>query len=430
MRSLLDDIIDARHGSPVILSEQHDVTQIDAQAALLDERELAKMYTPAQIEAMRNDPTRQKEAKEAAIARASLDTTGGRVRLMVAGQPAWHKLGVNVAEAVTSEHALRLAGLDWQVAKQQLTYRDPVTEQSREATGAFGVIRQDNGAILGTVGSKYKPFQNSDGFAMLDGVLADFGARYEAAGSLYGGERVFMLVRLPEQAFTVGHRDQVEAYALFTNPHDGTGCAECFATSQRVVCANTLRVARNGKKGGIKLRHTGDLKARVKDAQRALGLTVRQFEEFGQNARVLATTPVPSIRGYADGVLDKVLDVTAEQARMGAAALASVIDRTQDDAEAVAAMVERLEKAIEKRGEILTDIIERYESERCGMNGQRGTAWAALNAVTESADHGKLGGRFVGSENDRRSRRFESILTGAADEVKQVAYVQALALAK
>src|SRR5262249_53763455 len=153
--------------------------------------------------------------------------------------------------------------------------------------GAFGVVRQDNGAILGTVGSRYKPFQNSDGFAMLDGVLSDFGAKYEAAGSLYGGQRVFMLVRLPKQAFTVGDRDQVEAFALFTNPHDGTGCAECFATSQRVVCANTLRVARNGKKGGIKLRHTGDLKARVKDAQRALGLTVREFEEFGQNAAVL-----------------------------------------------------------------------------------------------------------------------------------------------
>ena len=49
--------------------------------------------------------------------------------------------------------------------------------------------------------------------------------------------------------------------------------------------------------------------------------------------------------------------------------------------------------------------------------------------VTESADHGKLGGRFVGSEQDKRSRRFESILTSEADEAKQVAYRAALALA-
>jgi hypothetical protein len=39
---------------------------------------------------------------------------------MVAGKPAWHKLGVNVAEAVSSKDALRLAGLDWQVKKQPL----------------------------------------------------------------------------------------------------------------------------------------------------------------------------------------------------------------------------------------------------------------------------------------------------------------------
>jgi hypothetical protein len=43
-----------------------------------------------------------------------------------------------------------------------------------------------------------------------------------------------------------------------------------------------------------------------------------------------------------------------------------------------------------------------------------------LNAVTESADHGKLGGRQTGA--DKASRRFESVVNGAADEVKQVAY--------
>jgi hypothetical protein len=74
-------------------------------------------------------------------------------------------------------------------------------------------------------------------------------------------------------------------------------------------------------------------------------------------------------------------------------------------------------------------MLNRYESERCGMNGQRGTAWAALNAVTEAADHGTLGGRFQGSENAKASRRFESILSGSSDEVKQVAYQNALALA-
>jgi phage/plasmid-like protein (TIGR03299 family) len=355
---------------------------------------------------------------------AALDTSTGKVAVMVAGEPAWHKLGVNVAEAVSSKDALRLAGLDWQVKKQPLKYTNPVTGQEVEAPGCFGIVRQDTGAMLGDVGRIYKPIQNAEGFEMLDGILNDSGAKYEAAGSLYGGARVFMLVRLPEQAFDIGDRDHVEAYALFTNPHDGSGVAECFATSERVVCANTLRVACNAQKGGLKIRHTGDLKARVKAAQHALGIAAKEFKTFAENAEVLAGTPVPDIRHYCNDVLDDMLDVTLADMKKGADLLASVMAATEAERELAH---KSFEKKIERRSEILQDMLERYESERCGFNGQRGTAWAGLNAVTESADHGKLGGRFVGGEQDKRSRRFESILTGEADEAKQLAYQKALA---
>ncbi len=50
----------------------------------------------------------------------------------------------------------------------------------------------------------------------------------------------------------------------------------------------------------------------------------------------------------------------------------------------------------------------------------RGTGWAAFNAVTEAADHGKLGGRYIGNEDEKASRRLESVVDGRADEVKQV----------
>jgi hypothetical protein len=252
MRTLLDEILDRHHSGPAIVAEEHDVTRIDVgtttaevMAARAAEVQRLRSGGPwdateygrsraeqiARLEAA-NTPERAAVAladlRQRAIQRAGLDTTGGRVRLVVAGKAAWHKLGVTVAEAVTSAQALALAGLDWQVEKQPLSYRNPVTGEWVDSRDSFGVIRQDSGDMLGAVASRYKPLQNADGFAMLDSVLGEFGARYEAAGSLFGGKRVFMLVRLPKQAFAVGAGDQVEAFALFTNPHDGSGVADAL----------------------------------------------------------------------------------------------------------------------------------------------------------------------------------------------------------
>src|SRR4051812_8919737 len=105
MRTLPDEIMDATiGGGPEIISEQHDTSKIDAEARRWDKAEGAGMSVAA------------------ANRMAGLDTTGGRVAVMVAGQPAWHKLGVNVAAAVNSADALRLAGLNWTVRKDQLFY--------------------------------------------------------------------------------------------------------------------------------------------------------------------------------------------------------------------------------------------------------------------------------------------------------------------
>ena len=51
-----------------------------------------------------------------------------------------------------------------------------------------------------------------------------------------------------------------------------------------------------------------------------------------------------------------------------------------------------------------------------------------MNALTEHAHHW-IGGRKVGSQQDRDGRRMESILTGDRDAMKRVALTNALALA-
>lgn len=445
--SLLDTILAAQTSGPVIVSEQHDVSQINWVNGLTDPGEMIACGAYQQLRRLAGETDSEYAARieielaqlpedvryrirfsmqNAAIRRASLDVSTGKVALMVAGKAPWTGLGVHVSDAVDSPTARRLASLDWPVATAAMSYLGPdgLYHPQKEV---FAIVRQDTGAMLGSVGSRYVPIQNADAFDFLDSVLSEFGAKYESAGSLYGGRKVFMVVRLPEQRFAVNGSDEIDAYGVFSNPHDGSGVGNFFPTSMRAECANTLRTAINRDAGkGIRLRHTGNVRAKIDSARHALGLAVKGFSEFRQHAETLARTPLPSIQNYANDVLDCVLDVTAADCDKGAGLLASVLKVSESERELAAKCFSR---KIERRGEILTDILNRYDSEKNGVNGMRGTAWAGLNAITEFADHSGIASHRKGSEETRASRRFESAISGDGDDLKQAAFSQALALA-
>lgn len=431
------DLLDQVGIGSSVISENHDTSKINVGPVDIDGglRRMLGLWDASEMGISREEVERRiREAdtpearekilanlRERAIKRAGLDTTGGRVRLMVAGKPAWHDLGVLVREACNSEEAIIHAGLDIEMLKIPMTYQlDGKTYESKDT---FAIVNSGNGTQLGTVGSRYQIIQNRDGFAYLDEVLKEYGARYESAGSLYDGRKVFMLAHLPGQAFKLKGNDEVQPYVLFTNTHDGSGAAACFPTSLRVECANTLRVASGRRKGGINIRHTGDVKAKVAAAQQALGLAVSGFETFKQNAEVMSRTACEPT-GYFNDLLDSLLDISqAEAAQWTDALLAAlnVVDAQRDFER------KRIERQIGQRKNLFEDLLERYEQERCAK-AERGTIWAALNAVTESVDHGKAGGNFRGK--GKESRRFESAISGRGDEIKQVAYSQAMALTR
>lgn len=460
MRSLLDGILEATEarissaGGPVIVGENHNLGSIDWVAGVTDPGEMIGCGKYQQLRRLANEADsdylarlrvllqtipaadRQKieqTLKATAIRRAGLDTSTGKVAVMVAGEVArkalWHRLGVQVRDAVSSAEAIGLASLNWSVEKVNTSYS--WNGEARPMPDVFALVRGDTGAHLGTVGSRYQVIQNREAFAFMDAVLAEHGARYETAGAIYGGAKVWLQVSLPEAAFTLAGGDRVEATALFTNPHDGSGVARCVPTSDRVVCANTLRVATNkaGEKG-LKIRHTGSIRGKLDDARRALGIAVKGFQAFKDQAETLKATRVPDHRAYFGGVLDAVLDMTAARAKLGAEKLADadILAGIIDGQEAKERAVKSYQRAISERGDLLSDILQRYENERNGIGGARGTAWGALNAVTEHADHW-IGGRQVGTQADRDGRRMESILTGDRDDMKQAALGQALALA-
>jgi len=449
--SLLDSLIagaasiDSSTGEtyPQIISQQHDLGQIAVEATALESglRDLAGVWDAAEygisaeevqarIAAANTPEAREKlmqELRARAVSRAGLDTSNGRVNVMVAGAPPWHRLGVHIAEAVSSKHAAELSGLArWNMTKRPATYLNPVTNTVQDIPETYAIVRGDTGKALGVVGSRYQIIQNEDAFAFMDALVSEFGARYETAGSIDGGAKVWMQIHLPKQRFAVNGSDMTEPYAIFENSNDGLGAGRAYPTTERVVCRNTLRLAAKDRGKGIVIRHTGSLKGKLNAARQAMGLAVKEIGDYKQAAQAMATTPA-NCKEFAHVVLDDVIGLTQADAMKGPALWDAVMKATTVDERIQ--QEKRFYDLKKERSIALEDILTRYDSPKNGINGMRGTLWAAFNAITESADHGRLGGTQRGqSQVAREERRFESLLTGRSDDAKQIAYAQARAL--
>ena len=356
----------------------------------------------------------------------------GRSSMFSVLKAPWHGLGVVISDACDSKQALQFANLaDWNLGKLQcyVDFQDADGLVRKLECDRYAIIRQDTGDVLGTVGSRYEIVPNEACFDFLDAVIGPDGARYETAGALGKGEQVWLLAKFPESA-EVAPGDTLERYIMFATSHDGSMAIRCFPTTVRVVCQNTYRAALRGHRGGISMRHTANIKQNIKAAQEALGLASAACDAFADTARHLASKPMPKPVDFFHLVLDDVVDVTVANQAVTKAGIdgGQVLDAIMSlaDVDERLRSQERFDQAKERRAELLDDIVTRYESERCnGSPAIAGSAWAAVNAVSEFADHSPLV-RYKGSDRQRAENRMMSILDGRAQEITQAAVNLAL----
>lgn len=185
----------------------------------------------------------------------------------------WHGLGKVVEEAPTSEDALELAGLNWEVIQS------PVYSSYGMVEGYKANIRNTDGATLGVVSDRYKVIQNKEAFAFTDALLGE-GVRFETAGSLQGGKKIWLLARLPREYIIAGER--ISPYLVFSNTHDGSGAVRVAITPIRVVCNNTLNLALDTASRSFSMIHTGDIKGKVEEAKQTLFMADKYMEALGK----------------------------------------------------------------------------------------------------------------------------------------------------
>jgi phage/plasmid-like protein (TIGR03299 family) len=320
-----------------------------------------------------------------------IDLSTGKAACFFADEPAWHGLGTVVSGAQTSEAAINLAGLNWKVAKQAVFYHKPGGELV-PCPDSFAMVRQDTGASLGIVGNFYRPFQNVEAFDFMDSIVADGLAKFESAGALKGGRRVWLLARMPRTMQIKGD-DVVDPYILLTTSHDGTSGVRILPTTVRVVCWNTLSIALRKAEAageGMSIVHTASLDDRIGQVRTMLGLVDQGMSEFNDVASRMANKQLSpeQLATYFAGLVAK-----------------------------------RAEKqAKELLGEFHTNI----HNSRNTISGIGRTVWAAYNAASEWADHGM---RVTGkTTSEKLDNRLTSIWFGPSARFKAQAWQSALAL--
>lgn len=204
---------------------------------------------------------------------------------------AWHGLG-QVVDAMTSEEAIKLGGLDFEVEKRPKYYHSNkhilfddaknhdiisrvklkdsnIYKQEFVIPDKFVTVRNDTNQYLGEVGAKYEVIQNWEAFDFMDSIIGKQ-ASYETVGALGNGETVFITAKLTEEL--VINKDQIDKYLLVTMSHDGSSSIQVMFTPIRVVCNNTLTAAIKGNQNKVSIMHTRNAKVKLEASKRILGI--------------------------------------------------------------------------------------------------------------------------------------------------------------
>lgn len=191
----------------------------------------------------------------------------------------WHGLGTVVAECPDSQEAVKLAGLDWKVEQ-----KDVYADNWNRIPGYKANVRDSDQSVLGVVSDRYQVVQNEEAFAFTDELLGE-GVRYETAGSLQGGRRVFLLARLPQRFIIAG--DEITPYFVIMNSHDASCSIKAAMTPVRVVCQNTLNLAFRTAKRTWMTKHTSNIMERIDDAKMTLQFAEQYMQEMGKGVDTL-----------------------------------------------------------------------------------------------------------------------------------------------
>lgn len=297
----------------------------------------------------------------------------------------------DAGQLLTADEAIALMGADWEVELLPVQVAGGKVIPER-----FAVVRTDTRDPLGIVGRTYKTVQNRDAFAFADNLVDSGEAKYETGGLMRGGRWVFLSMELDHLGLVVpGDPSEFKTYLLVTTSHDGSKPTEAHITHVRTVCRNTWRLAVGGAVSSFRIRHSGTIEGKLAEARKALGIAFRNTETVQEVATRLAGK--------------------------------SLVDRqVQELFEKVWPISDEATEAVRERAHA-TLAFENYLGSPT-VDAIRGTAWGALQGLTEYVDH-EIAYKSK-TRGDNLDARADSLIYGAGEGAKVRATKELLKLAK
>lgn len=221
--------------------------------------------------------------------------------------PTWHGLGVILPEYPTREEAQAIAH-PWEPISEPVyrsvpyldeQFNPPLPAERMEPIEGFqAVVRSDNGHTLGIMGEGYEPVKNDTLWDIAEAVEGSgVDVQYETAGSLDGGKKVWVLLKLQDPISIAGDPNGLTLpYYALQNSHDGSSSFRGQALVTRIVCANTAQVAdmeARARGTEFTFRHTKNVGERIEEARQAVAGWRQSIEDWRVLSEHLLTLQAP-----------------------------------------------------------------------------------------------------------------------------------------
>lgn len=267
---------------------------------------------------------------------------------------------------------LEKTGLNWSVKKEALETADG------KPTESFGLFRNDTNKWLGTVGNRYKVYDNSKLATVIikasEGLVQPESIK---GGYLSGGGKIYLQIPLEDRHI---HTDTIKRNITALNSHDGSTSISFGSSNTIVVCQNTFYKAHRELK---KFRHTESAENQIKSAAEQLKKAILKDDYIMNSFEKMAETPLdmPIFSTLINKIFEVDMDVKGKDVST-------------------------------RKKNILKKFNDAIESE---LTSHGESLWGLFNAVTFYTNH-------IESEGKTNSEISESLMFGSGYTKNLIAY--------
>ena len=201
-------------------------------------------------------------------------------------------LGTGISGLQSSEEVLNATGLNYNVVKKDMYFRDDQGAEQYYPDKKFTVV-EGTDRVLGVVSTKYEVCQNRDAFSFIDYIGRDVeGFEYVRAGETSSG-LIYIIAKIPNVTIL---GDKITPYIIFQNSHDGQNSIKATICPLRIVCQNQFNLSFRQSPNTVRIIHSTKMDARMLTAREIMKDVSGYMQTFEDAATALSKQKI----AYAD----------------------------------------------------------------------------------------------------------------------------------